>query len=311
MSSLQNEAIDKADNVDNVNHPLHYVSHPSGVEAISITREFSFVLGNAWKYLMRFRYKGKPKEDLDKAVWYMNDYMCHGCVEKESVFAPTKTVEKTDEIIKNARRVIAAETVPEVKHAMRSILEHALFGTDVACDFFKAKIELEEQTEKIAKSLLLGDEFDVVSANVILGADELLKELEESDAKDKERAEKVKAKADAELEKINEHVPSDEWMADHSFNNDEAISVTVDDKTHTVVPSTVELDPKRQYHTEIVKLPPIVASLEKAKQREWAENVVANQLAMVWPKPEPFVEVNEAPAPEISKKKRRTKKTAK
>ena len=26
---------------------------------------------------MRFRYKGKPKEDLEKAVWYMNDYMHH------------------------------------------------------------------------------------------------------------------------------------------------------------------------------------------------------------------------------------------
>jgi len=309
MTSL-NEAVDK---VDNVNHPSHYVSHPSGVEAINITREFSFVLGNAWKYLMRFRYKGKPKEDLDKAVWYMNDYMCHGCVEKESMFAPTKTVEKTDEIIKNARAVIAAEKVPEVKHAMRSILEHALFGTDVACDFFKAKVELELQTEKIAKSLLLGDDFDVVSANVILGADELLKELEESDAKDKERAAQVKAEADAELEKMKENAPSDEWLANHSFNNDEAISVTVDDKTHTVVPSTVELDPKRQYHTEIVKLPAIVTSLEKEKQREWAENFVANQLAMIWPRPESVVEVTDTPAPETPtetpKKRRRRKKT--
>ena len=72
QTDFAKKAIDEAnakakEEFDNVNHPSHYVSHPSGVETINITREFEFALGNAWKYLMRFRYKGKPKEDLEKA----------------------------------------------------------------------------------------------------------------------------------------------------------------------------------------------------------------------------------------------------
>lgn len=61
--------------LDPVNHPQHYTTHPSGVETIDITRNLQFNLGNAWKYLMRFRYKGKPMEDLKKAVWYLNDFV--------------------------------------------------------------------------------------------------------------------------------------------------------------------------------------------------------------------------------------------
>lgn len=60
---------------DAVNHPSHYNKHPSNVETIEIARELPFDLGNAWKYLMRFRYKGTPSDDLEKALWYVNDYI--------------------------------------------------------------------------------------------------------------------------------------------------------------------------------------------------------------------------------------------
>lgn len=67
MSSLQAN--------DPVNHPSHYTSHPSGVEAIEITRYMSFNLGNAMKYLWRNGLKdGQPAvQDLEKAVWYIQD----------------------------------------------------------------------------------------------------------------------------------------------------------------------------------------------------------------------------------------------
>lgn len=58
---------------DPVNHPKHYTSHPSGVECIDITRHMSFNLGNAVKYLWRADEKGAPIQDLEKAVWYIND----------------------------------------------------------------------------------------------------------------------------------------------------------------------------------------------------------------------------------------------
>lgn len=66
---------------DNVNHPRHYTSHPSGVECITITRHYCFSIGNAIKYLWRAGLKQvadktdleKEIEDLRKAVWYIQD----------------------------------------------------------------------------------------------------------------------------------------------------------------------------------------------------------------------------------------------
>lgn len=56
---------------DNINHPSHYTSHPSGVECIQITEHMSFNLGNAIKYLWRADEKGAPLDDLKKARWYI------------------------------------------------------------------------------------------------------------------------------------------------------------------------------------------------------------------------------------------------
>jgi hypothetical protein len=57
---------------DQVNHPTHYTSHPSGVEAIQITEFMSFCLGNVIKYVMRADYKTDRLEDLQKARWYLD-----------------------------------------------------------------------------------------------------------------------------------------------------------------------------------------------------------------------------------------------
>ncbi len=67
--------------IDNVNHPSHYTSHPSGVECIEITRHYCFTIGSAIKYLWRAGLKKeegltnreKEIEDLEKAVWYIKD----------------------------------------------------------------------------------------------------------------------------------------------------------------------------------------------------------------------------------------------
>ena len=66
---------------DNVNHPSHYTSHPSGIECIEITRHYCFSIGNAIKYLWRaglkkemgLEDKQKEIEDLEKAIWYIKD----------------------------------------------------------------------------------------------------------------------------------------------------------------------------------------------------------------------------------------------
>lgn len=71
----------KINDIDNINHPKHYTQHPSGVECIDITRHYCFSIGNAIKYLWRAGLKQdsdltsreKEIEDLEKAIWYIND----------------------------------------------------------------------------------------------------------------------------------------------------------------------------------------------------------------------------------------------
>jgi hypothetical protein len=57
---------------DMVNHPPHYISHPSGIETIQITEHMNFCLGNAIKYILRADLKGNKLQDLEKASWYIN-----------------------------------------------------------------------------------------------------------------------------------------------------------------------------------------------------------------------------------------------
>ena len=71
------EILDFRTNAQNdlVKHPKHYTSHPSGIEAIEVTRHMNFNLGNAMKYLWRAGLKDPSKtiEDLRKAEFYIQD----------------------------------------------------------------------------------------------------------------------------------------------------------------------------------------------------------------------------------------------
>ncbi len=57
---------------DMVNHPAHY--NRGGIETIDVIEAFDldYCTGNATKYIMRHRFKGKPLEDLKKARWYLD-----------------------------------------------------------------------------------------------------------------------------------------------------------------------------------------------------------------------------------------------
>lgn len=57
----------------NIN-PQHYKSQPH--ECIEFTRHLCFVLGNAFKYVFRYRFKN-GLEDLEKARWYLEAYKSH------------------------------------------------------------------------------------------------------------------------------------------------------------------------------------------------------------------------------------------
>lgn len=58
--------------VDLVNNPPHYTV--GGIETIDFieAKKLSYNIGNAVKYLARCEYKGNRKQDLEKALWYIN-----------------------------------------------------------------------------------------------------------------------------------------------------------------------------------------------------------------------------------------------
>jgi hypothetical protein len=64
--------------VENVDHPSHYLKS-SGHEVIDVIKawKLDFTLGNAIKYIARAGRKNpaKLKEDLRKAIWYIQWYI--------------------------------------------------------------------------------------------------------------------------------------------------------------------------------------------------------------------------------------------
>ena len=95
---------------DAVRHPRHYTSHPSGVEVINYSRLLPFGPGSAVKYVMRRDLKGNPIQDLDKAIWFLNDSIDSGVR-----YSSTRDMQRA------VRPVIEAEEHPEVRVFLRSL----------------------------------------------------------------------------------------------------------------------------------------------------------------------------------------------
>lgn len=61
---------------DPVNNPDHYnegeIECIDAIEASMSLEEFQgYLKGNSLKYLWRYKYKSNPKQDLEKAQWYL------------------------------------------------------------------------------------------------------------------------------------------------------------------------------------------------------------------------------------------------
>ena len=65
---------------ESVDHPTHYLKD-TGFEVIDVIKawKLDFELGNAIKYIARAgkKDKSKLKEDLNKAIWYINYHIEH------------------------------------------------------------------------------------------------------------------------------------------------------------------------------------------------------------------------------------------
>ena len=57
-----------------VDHPDHY--NTGKIEVIDLIKDLGmaedFCIGNAIKYISRYKHKENPLEDIKKAVWYLN-----------------------------------------------------------------------------------------------------------------------------------------------------------------------------------------------------------------------------------------------
>jgi hypothetical protein len=115
--------------MEHVNHPVHYNKHPGGIECIEIIRHYTFDTGCAIKYLWRAGLKtemgrsnrDKEREDLQKALWYAEDYHNHyenrdetlvSCkaidfiIQKETGYTVEQIVEPYDEHVATALRCL-------------------------------------------------------------------------------------------------------------------------------------------------------------------------------------------------------------
>lgn len=57
--------------VDNVSSPAHYTTGKYEVIDVIEDWDLNFRLANTIKYVARHKHKGKPLEDLKKALWYL------------------------------------------------------------------------------------------------------------------------------------------------------------------------------------------------------------------------------------------------
>lgn len=57
---------------DHVNQPPHYTRGKIEMTDFVLDQRLGWLAGNVIKYIVRYRFKGKPLEDLKKCRWYLD-----------------------------------------------------------------------------------------------------------------------------------------------------------------------------------------------------------------------------------------------
>ena len=60
-----------------VDHPTHYGGKGDSYEAINVIEawDLDFHCGSVVKYIARHKKKGHPRQDIEKAIWYLQRYL--------------------------------------------------------------------------------------------------------------------------------------------------------------------------------------------------------------------------------------------
>jgi len=71
----KSKLVDKIMDMQNdVNRPSHYTQGKIEVIDFLEDQNLDFRLANVIKYICRHKYKGKPIQDIEKAIWYLERY---------------------------------------------------------------------------------------------------------------------------------------------------------------------------------------------------------------------------------------------
>lgn len=126
---------------DPVSRPRHYNTHPSGVECIEVSRHLPGNLAAAFKYLYRYRYKGRALEDLRKAAWYLRDQAANCEPFGSNV---------DNDVVAKAIFIANHESDWRICEAMkRTVLAYHRHEYDAAADLVDAAaMEIDEQSSK-------------------------------------------------------------------------------------------------------------------------------------------------------------------
>lgn len=157
-----------------VNHPTHYNMSESGIETIKIVRHFDFDCGNAFKYLMRFRYKNNLREDLEKAIWYLNDKIASTNNVSDPVIKVNTYITFKKEVRDYISSVINAEKNTYVRNALILIAEYATFSVPIFVNPVTVVSELKEHIDEIIS------EEDENIVKLVNDTNELLEKVDKS-----------------------------------------------------------------------------------------------------------------------------------
>lgn len=229
-----------------VNHPEHYNKSDSGVETIKIARYLDFDCGNALKYLMRFRYKQKPREDLEKAIWYLKDKYYNTALTisvdhlNRNIYVPYK-----EEVYQFILAVVRTETNIYVRNAITLIAEYATFGAPIFVEPYAVICELEDHIDDV-----LNEERSVKlieQANQMMeDAGKLFVAVAESDNKETPQETWEKSKQNGVLKSLYHARKSvfDDSKSESNFvdiGSDCTVDLLIDNKTGKVIPLGVEI----------------------------------------------------------------------
>ena len=230
-----------------VNHPEHYNKSDSGVETIKIARYFDFDCGNALKYLMRFRYKQKPREDLEKAIWYLKDkYFNTLPISVDRLNCYINNVPYKEEVYQFILAVVRTETNIYVRNAITLIAEYATFGAPIFVEPYAVICELEDHIDDV-----LMEEHRVKrvkQANQAMeDAGKLFAAIEKSDSKETPQETWEKSKQNGVLQSLYHNRKSvfDDLKSESNavdVGSDRLVDLLIDNKTGNVIPLDAKIE---------------------------------------------------------------------